>query len=352
MALLESRIPVKLRNLYSSHRPLVQIAVIVVVALTGYITLQTTHAATYVSSAEAESGTLSGGASIISDSAASGSSAVQMGSSAGGTTSGCTANGVTAPCSNGSASGSGSSGYGAPEFDDEFNGTSLDTVNWIPGRRDGQGGTCTSNCAGYNPPANGGNEIETFNDATQLTESGGSLNLTATQSGSSWKSAAVEMVNGENYTYGYFEARIKVPDPTQAWTAFWLSSGENNTWPPELDIFEFAENGNQPTFNNHGQLNANNYNGYNLDGWPDNEHYGSASTDFTQWHTYGMLWSQSGIKLYLDGKLQNIETSNAQTGIPSTPMYPIFDYAISQGATPTSGSTMSVDYFRVWKSPS
>ena len=45
-------------------------------------------------------------------------------------TDGCTVSGVVAPCSKGAGSGTGASGWGAPSFDDEFNGSSLDTTTW------------------------------------------------------------------------------------------------------------------------------------------------------------------------------------------------------------------------------
>jgi len=49
------------------------------------------------------------------------------------------------------------------------------------------------------------------------------------------------------FKYGYFEARIKLPAAKGVWPAFWLNSDADKNgkvhWPPEVDIFEFVNNG-------------------------------------------------------------------------------------------------------------
>lgn len=52
----------------------------------------------------------------------------------------------------------------------------------------------------------------------------------------------------KTFKYGYFEARAKVPGGLGVRPAFWLNSARRATdgkitWPPEIDIFEFAYNG-------------------------------------------------------------------------------------------------------------
>jgi Spherulation-specific family 4 len=59
------------------------LVVVGVFALLGILTLHASHAATYATAAEAESGTVSGNASIVSDSSASGGSAVKFGMGSG-----------------------------------------------------------------------------------------------------------------------------------------------------------------------------------------------------------------------------------------------------------------------------
>jgi beta-glucanase (GH16 family) len=48
--------------------------------------------------------------------------------------------------------------------------------------------------------------------------------------------------------YGYFECRMKVPDGRGMWPAFWLNP-EDKTWPPEIDVVEFVNNGRDTTRN-------------------------------------------------------------------------------------------------------
>ena len=40
----------------------------------------------------------------------------------------------------------------------------------------------------------------------------------------------------DSYTYGWFEAQIKLPTQKWMWSAFWLMGSDG--WPPEIDIFE------------------------------------------------------------------------------------------------------------------
>jgi beta-glucanase (GH16 family) len=44
------------------------------------------------------------------------------------------------------------------------------------------------------------------------------------------------IVSQEKFSFGRFEAIIKVPEGKYLWPAFWLTGA--NSWPPEIDIFE------------------------------------------------------------------------------------------------------------------
>lgn len=93
---------------------------------------------------------------------------------------------------------------------------------------------------------------------------------------------------GKSYRYGYFEARMKWDNVKGSWPAFWLIpvqgiTGAANTG--EIDIFE-------------GQGLDNHFYG-TLHTWNKSSSMWSSSpnaftvpkgTDFSQWHTYGLLW--------------------------------------------------------------
>lgn len=327
-----------LRIKQAASARLAALVIVVIIAGIGTYILLSSHAATpQAATAEAENGTKSGTTSVIADNSASSGNALQFGTVASGgsgssgasCTSNCQpyfANGTTSPKTS-----------WASKLDDEFNGTSLNTTNWYNGRRSCGSGNV---CGGYNSSS----ESELFSPSN-VAVTGGNLVLTATHTSVDggthpWTSGTVE--SKFDYTYGYFEARLKVPAPSVAWTAYWLTSSQG--WPPEIDIFEFHFCGSQAVFNNHGTTSGNNS---NTSGWPCSTAYGG-SADLTTFHTYGLYWGAGVEKIYLDGVLQS-SIPAVSNGVPSTPQFPIFDYAVDNGTSPPDGSQMVVDYFRVWQ---
>lgn len=112
--------------------------------------------------------------------------------------------------------------------------------------------------------------------------------------------------------YGYFEARVKMPAGRGAWPAFWLTSDVASdgrlSWPPEIDVFEFVNNGVDDRLNMlHSNVvkqtstttstllyadpafNANNTAYY-------------APFNFNDgWHTVGLEWDPDKVTVYVDG---------------------------------------------------
>jgi beta-glucanase (GH16 family) len=145
------------------------------------------------------------------------------------------------------------------------------------------------------------------------------------------------------FRYGYFEARMKWDVTTGAWPAFWMTPvesiwGANETG--ELDIFEGqGDPANSHTFFGtiHDWVNINgtwvdvaNNNRYNFHTIP--------GVDFSQWHTYGVLWAPGMVTWYLDNE-----------PVLSAPTYPIFDrqnyylmLAAQEGANWSSGNMTGV----------
>jgi beta-glucanase (GH16 family) len=118
-------------------------------------------------------------------------------------------------------------------WSDEFEGTSLDEEKWSY-QRGGWNGSNVQNCyvdenttvsdgvlkitAKYEPG------YDCFNDSKDFT------------------SGFVQTKDRVNWTYGYFEAKVKVPASNSTWPAFWMSPQEATygPWPQsgEIDIFE------------------------------------------------------------------------------------------------------------------
>ena len=87
------------------------------------------------------------------------------------------------------------------------------------------------------------NELQTYvagkiGDIVTADVSDGTLKIRAIKSGSRVYSARVN--TKENWTYGYFEARLKLPEGKGTWPAFWMMPSVWSGWPEggEIDIME------------------------------------------------------------------------------------------------------------------
>ncbi|WP_405364968.1 family 16 glycosylhydrolase [Kitasatospora sp. NBC_00039] len=214
-----------------------------------------------------------------------------------------------------------------PVFADEFNGSSLDSSKWNPNWFGCA--TCTT------PPVNG-DESAAY-APSQVSESGGSLHLTAAQ-----KPATV---NGKNYaytsglvntngkaqfTYGAFESRIYLPaagSQVANWPAFW-TDGQN--WPAdgELDVMEGLSG--QACYHFHS---------------PSGGPGGCASGNYSGWHTFGADWQPGSVTYYYDG----VKVGQITSGITSSPMYLILNNAVYASGPTATPADMQVDYVRVWQ---
>jgi beta-glucanase (GH16 family) len=120
----------------------------------------------------------------------------------------------------------------------------------------------------------------------------------------------------QTFYYGYFEARVKAPSAVGTWPAFWLAVDRDAdgyiTWPPEIDIFDNANNGKDATSSSVysggvGEKTAGSPQGGELlygDPKLDSNRVYWASRDLSaDYHVYGLLWTPTQISLWLDGKL-------------------------------------------------
>ncbi len=194
-------------------------------------------------------------------------------------------------------------------------------------------------------------------------------------------------------TYGYFEARIKMPHYRGAgiWPAFWALPDRGREYPDskrgsyrskdfgmgsEIDIFEFMpfwkreEDGLYPihvgTIWSYGKVTPTDpaphgYGSYALgnDGWgPAETYYANPDGEF---HTYGLYWSPERLIFYLDSK--PIFRVRDKTHIPDVPEFFLFNISISGngwGRTPGKKqptmaqiiedmpNAMEIDYFRAY----
>jgi hypothetical protein len=134
-----------------------------------------------------------------------------------------------------------------------------------------------------------------------------------------WTSGKFTTFGKKHFTYGYFEARMKMPVGGGTWPAFWTLGSNIKTlpWPSsgELDIMEYA--GNRPR----NSTSAGHYE--NSSG---NHEYKSGSQTHTtalssEFHTYAMLWTPTEVTFEFNGEPFYV-LKKSDTGLNKWPFGP------------------------------
>lgn len=223
-------------------------------------------------------------------------------------------------------------------WEDNFNGTSLDTTNW----------SHETAAAGWV-----NNELQRY--TTKNVEfSDGKLLIIAKKENKEYTSARLITKGKRIFTYGLFEIKAKLPQGVGTWPALWML-GQNIDevgWPAcgELDIMEHV--GKRPNFI-HSTV-------HTLSGYGGTPYTGilEIKNPFTKFHIYGMEWTKEFIAFYVDGKLVNRyqpEVKNPETWPFNKPCYLIFNIAIGGDwggpiiDAQLFPSVMAVDWVKVYQ---
>ncbi len=228
-------------------------------------------------------------------------------------------------------------------WNDEFDGTSLNTSNW----------TALDRKDSFN------NEKQYYHP-NQVTISGGNLQLTAIDVPLQGKAYQSGLITSNNlFGPGRFEARVDLPTSQGMWPAFWLNAN-HIPWPQggEIDILE--NRGSQPNLVSsayHWQTNPGPCCGQHQfvfaeytateGGQPVNFH--------NSFHTYTAEWDETIIRYYVDGNLYHTVTENANRPIFETAKNIIVNLAVGGNfggdpdGTTVFPQTMLVDYVRYWQ---
>ncbi|PYR81119.1 MAG: hypothetical protein DMF87_06450 [Acidobacteria bacterium] len=231
-------------------------------------------------------------------------------------------------------------------FDDEFNGTTVDTNKWFVMNRHGDYSNSELQC--YTPS----NVVEAGGLFTITTQVQTATCGDATHAPSTWNYTSGMIIwKTFNFTYGTIEMRAKMAGGQGPWPALWLlgkdcqvsfQTGSDNfggcNWPnagsDEIDITEILgalTNVNQAIHNNQGSYRCT-----------------ATTSDVSRnWHVYDLVWSPGRLVWHIDGAT----TCTITTAVSTTPKFLIINTAVAAGGSHVDDSTlpqtMSIDYVRV-----
>ena len=249
-------------------------------------------------------------------------------------------------------------------WSDEFDGTELDRSKWgfQIGVRDEYHGKLGNTWYW------GNNELQYYTEDS-VSVADGVLTITASRrdyEGMEYTSARILTRDLASFTYGYFEARIKLPTVQGMWPAFWMMPQPSGTTSTKNEYGGWSASGEIDIMEARGRIvnevgNALHYGGsphvYSADGQ-------KLDTPISEWHTYGLEWTPDCITWYVDGEVAFKVTSNQwwtsasndETAPFDKPFYLILNLAVGGnydgGIKPPEdfeSAEMIVDYVRVYK---
>ncbi|MBI1402156.1 MAG: family 16 glycosylhydrolase [Porphyrobacter sp.] len=109
-------------------------------------------------------------------------------------------------------------------------------------------------------------------------------------------SGRINSLGKAEFTHGRIEARIRMPDATGVWPAFWMLG--DGKWPDtgEIDIMEYVGERDWTGVALHGP-------GYSGETPLVNKFVFDPATDVTDWHVYAVEWTSQSILFEVDGRL-------------------------------------------------
>ncbi len=233
-------------------------------------------------------------------------------------------------------------------WEDEFTGSSLDLAKWNYQTGDG----CAEGICGW-----GNNELQSYQEAN-VSVSNGTLKITARKErirGSKYTSGRINTKGKADFTYGRFEALIKLPAGDGLWPAFWMLSTQEpyGSWPQsgEIDIMEFVAAKQDEVLGtiHYGDL------------YPNNQSQGdtyrlSQGVFPDGFHEFAIEWEPDEIRWFVDGVLY--ATKKPEDIAPyNWPFDSDFHFLLNVAVGGNLGgtvndtmlpATMEVDYVRVY----
>ena len=230
-------------------------------------------------------------------------------------------------------------------WQDEFDGETLNRENW----------TFDIGASGW-----GNNEWQFYTDRPEnIRVENGMLVIEARKEdylASDYTSARIKTQVLQTWTYGRFEARIKLPSGKGIWPAFWMLGEDVSTsgWPESGEI-DVMENIGDPHIV-YGTLHGPGYSGGNGIGSP----FGFPEEKLNEtFHNYAVEWYPDRVEWYFDEVLFNRVTIQRVPGdwVYNHPFFLIINVAVGGNwpgypdETTTFPQQLVVDYIRVYQDP-
>lgn len=214
-------------------------------------------------------------------------------------------------------------------FDDEFAGTKLNTSEW--------------NTVGpWGHPVSSSLAGETYS-AANVTQNNG-LTITAERTGNTWTTGIISTNGLEQWEYGFFDIRAKMPPEAAGfWPTIWMYGANASSW--ELDIAEAW--GNDP-----GVIAQTTHTSYSQ--YAGQQQVQTTGTTWSsEYHDYEMLWQPGKVTFYID----NVETASFTGNISAEPMYLMINFDVggpNDFSGPANASTPSpaqfdIQYVRIYQ---
>ncbi|MCX4312503.1 MAG: family 16 glycosylhydrolase [Clostridia bacterium] len=253
---------------------------------------------------------------------------------------------------------------------DEFDGNALDTSKW-----NYQTGTKDNYYGNQGPDYWGNSELQYYTDSGNVFVRDGSLEIVAKKErrgDRDYTSGRIVTRDKASWTFGYMEAKMKLPKGNGMWPAFWMLPQPNSHASSNNDYGGWAANGEIDIMEAKGRLQNKvdttlHFGGY----WPQNtyrSHETTLSSDIDEWHTYAVEWTAEYIEWIVDGKsafkLTNDSWYTVASNEPSAPFdkpfYILFNFAVGGTYDPAgtqafleannfTSAAMYVDYVRVFQ---
>jgi beta-glucanase (GH16 family)/regulation of enolase protein 1 (concanavalin A-like superfamily) len=208
---------------------------------------------------------------------------------------------------------------------------------------------------------------DAVNSPSAVSVADGDLTISTYTNGGTHYTGMISTQDTYLYTYGYIEARINYDSNPGMWSAFWMQSptmgnpiGSPNTAGTEIDICEHRKvdgSGANRDGNIGGVIH---WDGYGAD--HKSHGYDSGILGLgTGYHIYGMEWTPTQQKFYIDGTLRWTINNAANTPVSQRSEFIILSSEVENGgwssAVPGGGygtlatttTKMDVDYVRVYR---